>query len=65
MTDSLLVNAPKDHQTAPPSNSRRCLRCRDMFPSEWAGERVCPRCKKSAAWRNGAPDKSRRVKTGE
>ena len=31
---------------------RDCLMCRDPFMSTWSGERICPRCKKSAAWRN-------------
>jgi hypothetical protein len=34
---------------------RRCLRCRDKFDSDWAGDRICPRCKQSSAWRAGAP----------
>jgi hypothetical protein len=33
---------------------RSCLVCRDDFPSEWAGERVCRRCKSSSVWRSGA-----------
>ncbi len=32
---------------------RACLVCRDDFVSAWAGERVCKRCRSSAAWRNG------------
>lgn len=40
-------------QDAP--KTRRCLRCETTFPSEWAGERICPRCKSSNAWRTGAP----------
>ena len=35
--------------------TRRCLRCQTTFASAWAGERVCPRCKGSQAWRNGMP----------
>lgn len=31
---------------------RDCLMCREAFMSTWPGERVCSRCKKSAAWRN-------------
>ena len=31
---------------------RNCLMCRDSFVSTWSGERICSRCKKSAAWRN-------------
>jgi hypothetical protein len=33
---------------------RKCLVCRSPFPSAWAGERVCRRCKTSSAWRSGA-----------
>jgi hypothetical protein len=33
---------------------RKCLICRDPFPSAWAGERVCRRCKSTSAWRGGA-----------
>jgi len=32
---------------------RKCLICRRPFPSAWAGERVCRRCKATAAWRSG------------
>ena len=32
--------------------TRDCLMCRDAFLSAWSGERICPRCKKSAAWCN-------------
>ena len=31
-----------------------CLICRSEFPSAWAGERVCRRCKTTSIWRNGA-----------
>ena len=34
---------------------RRCLRCQVSFNSEWAGERICTRCKNSNAWRSGIP----------
>jgi hypothetical protein len=34
---------------------RRCLRCEESFQSAWSGERICPRCKKSEAWRRGDP----------
>jgi hypothetical protein len=33
---------------------RKCLVCRSSFLSAWAGERVCRRCKDTAAWRSGA-----------
>jgi hypothetical protein len=32
---------------------RRCLACLLEFDSEWAGERICPHCKKKAGWREG------------
>ena len=38
------------------TNERRtrvCLKCRKPFESEWAGERICRKCKSTAAWRNG------------
>ena len=33
--------------------TRQCLVCRSPFPSAWAGERICPRCKSTPAWRSG------------
>jgi hypothetical protein len=33
---------------------RKCLICRSPFLSAWAGERICRRCKDTAAWRSGA-----------
>ncbi|MCW9036081.1 MAG: hypothetical protein OQJ97_17810 [Rhodospirillales bacterium] len=35
--------------------SRPCLRCHEIFESEWAGERICRRCKTSSSWQNGDP----------
>jgi len=32
---------------------RRCLSCGEDFPSAWAGERVCKRCRSSSRWRQG------------
>lgn len=34
------------------SKIRSCLRCKKSFPSEWIGERICNRCKKSKAWKD-------------
>ncbi len=31
---------------------RKCLICRDPFPSSWAGERVCRKCKSTSSWRS-------------
>jgi Zn finger protein HypA/HybF involved in hydrogenase expression len=38
--------------------SRRCLKCRADFLSEWAGQRVCPNCKRKTQWISGALPKS-------
>lgn len=35
------------------SSVRDCLRCRVEFESAWIGERICSRCKSTAAWRLG------------
>lgn len=40
---------------------RACLSCSTTFDSEWAGERVCPRCKGSSKWRNGSGMEVRRT----
>lgn len=34
---------------------RNCLRCQTSFESEWSGERICRKCKSTAAWRTGMP----------
>ena len=39
--------------------TRPCLVCEVPFQSEWAGERICRRCKSTAAWRSGAPTHAR------
>ena len=33
--------------------TRKCLVCEAEFVSEWAGERVCHKCKSSSNWRMG------------
>lgn len=33
--------------------TRICLLCRSDFESEWSGERICKRCKGTAAWKSG------------
>ena len=33
---------------------RPCLVCKTTFPSQWAGERICARCKTTTGWRSGA-----------
>jgi hypothetical protein len=39
--------------------TKPCLVCKCPFPSEWAGERICRRCKSSAAWRSGVVSRTR------
>lgn len=34
------------------TRTRRCLMCGQSFQSEWAGERVCKKCKSTTAWRS-------------
>ena len=41
--------------------TRRCLMCSEVFESDWAGERVCKRCKGTAAWRSGTAAKTPKV----
>ena len=33
--------------------TRKCLVCEAPFLSEWAGERICRKCKSSKNWRMG------------
>ena len=33
--------------------TRKCLMCEDPFLSEWAGERICRKCKSTHNWRSG------------
>jgi hypothetical protein len=40
-----------DEQVRLPPKKRACLRCRGIFLSSWAGERVCRGCKSGEAWR--------------
>ena len=35
------------------AKERRCLMCKDTFHSEWSGDRICKRCRQTAAWRQG------------
>jgi hypothetical protein len=47
---------------SPEQKIRKCLICRSPFPSAWAGERICRRCKDTAAWRSGlSNDRAKRA----
>ncbi len=53
--------APSDQPPRDVPKVRQCLRCQATFDSEWAGERICSRCKSTAAWRMGVPQQTRPV----
>ncbi len=55
MTDFPKTDTSFDQPTAVVPKRRACLRCQAEFQSQWAGERICGRCKGSAAWRTGTP----------
>lgn len=38
--------------------ARQCLSCKTGFNSEWAGERICPACKRKSLWTSGALPRS-------
>ena len=59
MTAAPKIDAASDQPTWDVPKVRRCLRCKDEFRSEWSGERVCPRCKNTNAWRSGEMLRSR------
>lgn len=64
LSPQMLVQDANDHgvtsadvaidRAAREPKSRACLSCGSTFPSEWAGERVCRRCKSTSAWRMGS-----------
>ena len=35
------------------ARERKCLMCSRDFRSEWAGNRVCKKCRTSSAWKEG------------
>ena len=55
MTYSPAPEEPGDQPTDDAPKLRQCLKCQATFHSEWAGERICSRCKSTAAWREGVP----------
>lgn len=58
MTDFPGTETIIDRQRCDVPKIRRCLRCKEEFPSQWSGERVCSRCKSTNAWRSGLPLKT-------
>lgn len=59
MTASAMTGKSCEQPTSDDAKVRQCLRCQAAFHSEWAGERVCARCKNTAGWREGVPARSR------
>ncbi len=55
MTEPQSTVSPTGQAKQAESKCRNCLRCETSFQSEWSGERICPRCKSTAAWRAGTP----------
>ena len=49
------IDEPESQPHKGEAQVRLCLRCQTAFHSEWAGERVCLRCKGSSTWRSGIP----------
>lgn len=58
MTTARSVDDLVDDTETVPAKTRLCLRCQTKFESRWPGERICSRCKGSAAWRQGMPASS-------
>jgi hypothetical protein len=63
MTKFSLDELPDDQPSQDDPKVRQCLRCRNTFQSQWAGERICGRCKGSNTWRSGIP--VRRIDFGD
>jgi hypothetical protein len=53
-TDAMRLQAAEEPEQIVDQKIRKCLICRSPFPSAWAGERVCRRCKSSSSWKSGA-----------
>ncbi len=60
MTNSPATDAPTDQPPRDVRKVRQCLRCKGKFSSNWSGERICSRCKRSLAWRTSVPLRSYR-----
>ena len=51
--DKLKNLSYRDGAKRPRTTTRKCLCCRENFPSEGAGDRVCRRCESTEGWRFG------------
>ena len=61
-TENTLRDAGSLYEEKADVKVRRCLSCEATFDSQWAGERICPRCKHSSAWRAGVSYKPVRTR---
>jgi hypothetical protein len=52
-TEAARGQPAQDPEVTAEEKIRKCLICRSEFPSAWAGERVCRRCKGLSSWRSG------------
>ncbi len=50
--DGCADEAEREARRSAEQKVRKCLLCRDPFPSAWAGERVCRKCKSTSTWRS-------------
>jgi uncharacterized paraquat-inducible protein A len=55
MTKSRLPVGSTDLPSKSLTKIRQCLKCKTTFQSEWAGDRICSRCKRKASWRQSGP----------
>jgi hypothetical protein len=46
----LAITDPQEHRKALARKSRRCLSCRNDFPSDGPGNRICTGCKGQESW---------------
>jgi hypothetical protein len=53
MTPDKKTELKTDNGIDPVQIERLCLKCGTKFPSQWSGERICPKCKTTSSWRQG------------
>lgn len=52
-TDADTVGEESEIEAKTAAKTRNCLVCQTQFLSQWAGERICSKCKSSSTWRSG------------
>lgn len=60
--DALLDAPPSQQERQHTLRQRRCLGCGNDFPSEGAGNRICPSCKSTAAFQSSVTSHAVRVR---